>query len=167
MPASVGGYSTTPSPTPGMVLANSGSQLGLQMYSHAAVIPAARFGLAWDIFGDGKTALRAGFGEFANLTDSHFAQLSSGNPPDTINRTIYYSTIDQIPSFANNAAITPISPQFTVGQQPVQENYNGTLMIQQKAPFGTVVEAAYVFKDRKSTRLNSSHEIPSRMPSSA
>ena len=27
--------------------------------------------------------------------------------------------------------------------------------------------AAYIIKDRKSTRLNSSHEIPSRMPSSA
>ena len=28
-------------------------------------------------------------------------------------------------------------------------------------------QAMHVFEDRKSTRLNSSHEIPSRMPSSA
>ena len=151
VPASVGGYSTTPSPTPGMVVYANGSQLGLQMYSHSAVIPAARIGLAWDVFGNGRTALRAGFGQFANLTDSHFAQLSSGNPPETLNRTIYYSTIDQIPNFANSAAITPIAPQFTVGQQPVQENYNGTFMIQQKAAFGTVVEASYVFNLSKHT----------------
>jgi hypothetical protein len=126
-------------------------KLPLEMYTHAAIIPAARFGLAWDVFGNGKTAIRTGFGQFANLTDSHFAQLASGNPPVTINRTIYYSTIDKVPSFANTAAITPIAPQATSGKQPVQENYNGTFMIQQRAPFGTVVEVAYVFNLSKHT----------------
>jgi hypothetical protein len=146
VPASVGGYSTTPSATPGMQVATgSNPNLPLQTYSHAAVIPAVRLGVAWDVFGNGKTAIRAGFGQFVNLTDSHYAQLSSGNPPETINRTIYYSTIDKVPSFANSAAITPIAPQGTVGNQPVQENYNGTFMIQQKVGFGTVLETAYVF----------------------
>lgn len=151
VPASAGGYTTTPSPTPGMVLYSATSSQGLQMYTHDAVIPAIRIGLAWDVFGNGKTAVRTGFGEFANLTDSHFAQLSSGNPPNTLNRTIYYSTVDQIPSFASSAAITPISPQFTIGPQPVQENYNGTFMIQQKIPFSTVIEASYVFNLSKHT----------------
>ena len=152
VPASVGGYSTTPSATPGMEIANgNNSKLPLEMYTHAAIIPAVRFGLAWDVFGNGKTAIRTGFGQFANLTDSHFAQLASGNPPVTINRTIYYSTIDKVPTFANTAAITPIAPQATSGKQPVQENYNGTFMIQQRVPFGTVVEAAYVFNLSKHT----------------
>jgi len=154
VPASVGGYTTTPTPTPGMVLYSNSSQQGLQMYTHTAVIPAIRFGLAWDVFGNGKTAVRTGFGQFANLTDSHFAQLSSGNPPDTLNRTIYYSTVDQIPKFAGTAASTPISPTFTIGPEPVQENYNGTFMIQQKAPFATVVEASYVFNLSKHTWVN-------------
>ena len=37
------------------------------------------------------------------------------------------------------------------------------------APAGSPKPAAYLLaaRDRKSTRLNSSHEIPSRMPSSA
>lgn len=151
VPASAGGYTTTPTPTPGMVLYADGSQQGLQMYTHSSVIPAARFGLAWDVFGNGKTAVRTGFGEFTNLTDSHFAQLSSGNPPNTLNRTIYYSTVDQIPSFASNAATTPIAPQYTIGSQPVQENYNGTVMIQQRVPFSTVIEASYVFNLSKHT----------------
>jgi len=152
VPAAVGGYSTTPSPTPGMeVSTNNNPNLPLKMYTHAALIPAVRFGTSWDVFGDGKTAIRAGFGQFVNLTDSHFAQLASGNPPVTINRTIYYSTIDKVPSFANVAAITPIAPQYTIGNQPVQENYNGTFMIQQKVGFGTVLETSYVFNLSKHT----------------
>ena len=152
VPAAVGGYATTPTPTPGMEVATgSNSKLPLQMYTHAALIPAVRFGAVWDVFGNGKTAIRTGFGQFVNLTDSHFAQLASGNPPVTLNRTIYYSTIDKIPSFANTAAITPISSQDTIGSQPVQENYNGTFMVQQKVGFDTVLETAYVFNLSKHT----------------
>jgi hypothetical protein len=152
VPAAAGGYSTTPSPTPGMEISTgSNPKLPLSMYTHSFLIPAVRFGVAWDVFGNGKTAIRAGFGQFVNLTDSHFAQLASGNPPVTLNRTIYYSTIDKVPTFANIAAITPIAPQATIGKQPVEENYNGSFMIQQKVPFGTVVEAAYVFNLSKHT----------------
>ena len=64
----------------------------------------------------------------------------SGNPPDTYNRAVYFSTMDKIPSFANSAAITPIAPDGTVGDQKVQGNYNGSFMVQQKVGFGTVLE---------------------------
>jgi hypothetical protein len=152
VPAAAGGYTGTPSPTPGMEVADGKNpNLPMQMYTHSPLIPAVRLGVAWDVFGNGKTAVRAGFGQFVNLTDSHFAQLASGNPPNTINRTIYYNTVDKVPSFANVAAITPIAPQATIGAQPVEENYNGTFMIQQRVPASTVVEASYVFNLSKHT----------------
>jgi hypothetical protein len=152
VPPSVGGYSTAPTAFPGMVQSAPGTPLGLDTWSYKNfLVPAIRLGLSWDVFGNGKTAIRAGFGEFVNLTDSHFAQLSAGNPPNTVNRSIYYSTIDQVPNFVNSAAITPISPQGTVGAQPMGGNYNGSFMIQQALGFGTVLEAAYVFNLSKHT----------------
>jgi hypothetical protein len=145
VPASVGGYSTTPTPFPGMERATgSNPNLPLTLWNVQSVLPAVRIGIAWDVFGDGKTAIRTGFGQFYNLGSTQIAQNSSGNPPDTYNRAIYYSTVDKIPGFANTAAITPIAPDGTVGNQKVQGTYNGSFMIQQKVGFGTVLEAAYV-----------------------
>jgi hypothetical protein len=146
VPASVGGYTSTPTPFPGIERATANNpNLPLTLWHVQSVLPAVRLGVAWDVFGNGKTAIRAGFGQFYNLGSTQIAQNSSGNPPDTYNRAVYYSTIDKIPSFANNAAITPIAPMGTVGDQKVQGNYNGSFMIQQKIGFGTVLEAAYVF----------------------
>jgi len=146
VPASVGGYSATPTPFPGMQRATANNpNLPETLWTVPSLLTTPRFGLAWDTFGNGKTAIRAGFGEYYNQISTQTAQNSSGNPPDTYNRTVYYSTLDQIPSLASNAAISPIAPVGTIGHQKVQGSYNGSVMIQQKVGFGTVLEAAYVF----------------------
>lgn len=146
VPASVGGYTTTPTPFPGMERAGSSNpNLPSTLWSVQSVLPAVRIGIAWDVFGNGTTAIRTGFGQFYNLGSTQIAQNSSGNPPDIINRSVYFSTLDKIPSLTSTAGITPIAPDGTVGNQKVQGSYNGSFMIQQKVGFGTVLEAAYVF----------------------
>jgi hypothetical protein len=146
VPASVGGYSATPSPDPGMERATTNNpNLPLTLWNVASVIPAFRFGLAWDVFGDGKTAIRTGFGQFFNLSSTQNSQNFSGNPPDIYTRAVYYSSIDKIPSLASIAGITPITPGGTVGDQKVPGTMNGSFMVQQKVGFGTVLEVAYVF----------------------
>lgn len=144
VPASVGGYATTPTAAPGMERAG-GPVLPLGLFTVRSVIPAFRFGVAWDVFGTGKTAIRAGVGQFYNLSSTQNAQNASGNPPDIYNRAVYYSTVDRIPSLASSAGITPITPDQTVGDQKVPGTINGSFMIQQKIGFGTVLETAYVF----------------------
>jgi hypothetical protein len=146
VPASVGGYSTSPTPFPGMERAAANNpDLPLSLWRVQSVLPAVRIGVAWDLFGNSKTVIRTGFGQFYNLGSTQIAQNSSGNPPDIINRSVYFSSVDKIPSLASTAGITPIAPDGTVGNQKVQGSYNGSFMIQQKVGFGTVLEAAYVF----------------------
>jgi hypothetical protein len=145
VPASVGGYSGTPDPFPGMVRADGKGVLPTTLYTVRKIIPAVRLGVAWDVFGTGKTVVRTGFGQFYNLNSTQIAQNSSGNPPDIYDRAVYYSSLDRIPSLASNAGITPIGPDGTVGKQKVPGTMNGSFMVQQRVGFGTVLETAYVF----------------------
>ena len=160
VPASVGGYSTTPTPFPGMVVAGTGV-LPKGLYDVQSVSPAFRLGWAYDVFGNGKTAIRGGFGTFLNRGD--FNQIAGyvGQPPLTYNQTIYYSPINSIntnrANLLANAAISPITPGSDfLGKQPYESAYNGSFMIQQNVGFSTVVEAAWVFNLRR--------HVPATMP---
>src|SRR5262249_3559863 len=145
-PASVGGYSTAPNPANGMEIATANNpNMPLSLWHIQSVLPALRFGLAWDVFGNGSTAIRTGFGQYFNLGATQIAQNASGKPPFIFTRAVYYSTMDKIPGLASRAGITPITADGATGDQKVPETYNGSFMIQQKVGFGTVLETAYVF----------------------
>jgi len=150
VPASVGGYSGTAVPDPGMERATANNpNLPLTLWNVRPVIPAVRIGVAWDAFGNGKTVVRTGFGQFYNLSSTQNSQNFSGNPPDIYNRAVYYSSVDKIPSLASTAGITPITGGGTVGDQKVPGTLNGSFMVQQKVGFSTVLEVAYVFNMSK------------------
>ena len=100
-----------------------------------------RFGFAYDVFGNGKTAIRGGFGVFKDKVTGNTIYNSAGNPPVTSTPTLYYGTLDtyaQNPGFTGPSNVTVIS-----GLQPLPSIMNYSFSIQHQVR-NTTFDVAYV-----------------------
>jgi hypothetical protein len=106
-----------------------------------------RIGFAYDVFGDGKTALRGGAGIFFERYQQNVFNFGGiSNPPTVYTPTIYGGNIANIsPSLANGAPLTPaggILSSDRVGKIPTTYGYN--LGLQRELPYKLVFDMAYV-----------------------
>jgi hypothetical protein len=101
-----------------------------------------RFGFAWDVFGNSRTAVRGGFGVFYDrFNDDQILQLVEA-PPLLVTGTAFYSTIDDLlrtPARLNPPGVFSIERDFKV---PVV--YNWSFGIQQNIGLGVILDVAYV-----------------------
>ena len=104
-----------------------------------------RFGMAWDINGDGKSALRASTGIFYNFPRGQYTWV--GGPDISINRIINNSTFaDVVAASAAGTGFnsTPVASSLVNPETKLEKSYNANVAYQRDIGFSTVAEIAYV-----------------------
>jgi hypothetical protein len=116
----------------------------LNPYTTSWLAAAPRIGFAYDLMGDGKTALRGGFGIFYNRLDGNQVYNLSGQPPVVYQPQVNFATFDQIAASGGSLVFGPGTfYMWPSGNIPWDRTQNASLNIQRQLPGSMVLDVGY------------------------
>jgi hypothetical protein len=126
--------------------------------------PEPRFGLAWDIAGDGKTALHASAGIYHNPhVNANGMDAMARNPPAQNTPSIFYGTMDTLLSAGAQGAFSN-RPSGVFGIErdaKTPTSYNYSIGVQRELGWGTVIDVTYAgFQMRNAEIQRSINSVP-------
>jgi len=126
----------------GIVLASADSSYPRSLIDGRGIQYAPRFGFAYDLFGNGRTAIRGGFGIFYNRVVTELVLENVMNPPLRSTPILYYSNLSTYLQSQGSLFPSDVTGPSRSGEIPNVMNWS--FGVQQALPFNTVFDVAYV-----------------------
>ena len=114
------------------------------LFTRRWIYLAPRFGFAYDLSGNGKTALRGGFGVFYDTADANSFETSVGNPPISYIPVQRYGNVDTMATSTGYIGPSTLSSQAGIDRLPIPLIMNYSLGVQRQVARSTVFEVSYV-----------------------